>query len=318
VQSRAALSGSPAAAQFQKIQSAQQAVIAELNRRGVRPAGAAQTLLNAVFVSVDRNTALELRNVPGVAAVLPAPPLKPALYTAGDLVNLTQAQALAPSGASNAGAGVKIGILDSGIDIDHAAFQDSSLTPPAGYPKGETAYTNNKVIVARSFVESLPWPDPDSRNTRPDDLSPRDRVGHGTAIAMIAAGVRNTGPLGTIQGVAPKAFLGNYKVQGSPGVNLVKAARVVAALEQAYSDGMDIVTVAYSEGDMWNTGPLDNTCGTGYNEPCDIIAAAVETASGRGMLVVVAAGNDGAVGSKLPTLNTIHSPGTAFGRCSAR
>jgi hypothetical protein len=39
VQSRAALSGSPAAAQFQKIQSAQQAVIAELNRRGVRPAG---------------------------------------------------------------------------------------------------------------------------------------------------------------------------------------------------------------------------------------------------------------------------------------
>jgi len=36
---------------------------------------------------------------------------------------------------------------------------------------------------------------------------------------MIAAGVQNTGPLGTIQGVAPKAFLGNYKIFGSPGIN---------------------------------------------------------------------------------------------------
>ncbi len=53
----------------------------------------------------------------------------------------------------------------------------------------------------------------------PDDLSPRDHMGHGTAIAMIAAGVQNTGPQGTIQGVAPKAFLGNYKVFGSPSVN---------------------------------------------------------------------------------------------------
>ena len=53
--------------------------------------------------------------------------------------------------------------------------------------------------------------------SQPDDYSPRDRMGHGTAIAMIAAGVQNTGPLGTIQGVAPKAFLGNYKIFGSPG-----------------------------------------------------------------------------------------------------
>ena len=59
--------------------------------------------------------------------------------------------------------------------------------------------------------------DPDPIYSTPDDLSPRDRQGHGTAIAMIAAGVQNAGPLATITGVAPKAFLGNYKVFGSPG-----------------------------------------------------------------------------------------------------
>ena len=47
--------------------------------------------------------------------------------------------------------------------------------------------------------------DSDPTYSTPDDLSPRDRQGHGTAIAMIAAGVQNAGPLGSITGVAPKA-----------------------------------------------------------------------------------------------------------------
>ena len=51
------------------------------------------------------------------------------------------------------------------------------------------------------------------------DRSARDRVGHGTALAMVAAGVQNTGPLATIMGVATKAYLGNYKVFGTPGYN---------------------------------------------------------------------------------------------------
>ena len=72
--------------------------------------------------------------------------------------------------------------------------------------------------MARSYVSMLVTIRDPAFST-PDDLSPRDRQGHGTAIAMIAAGVQNTGPLGTITGVAPKAFLGNYKVFGSPGVN---------------------------------------------------------------------------------------------------
>ena len=76
--------------------------------------------------------------------------------------------------------------------------------------------------MARSYVtlDSAGYDPADPIATsHPDDYSPRDRVGHGTAIAMIAAGVQNTGPGGTIQGVAPKAFLGNYKIIGSPSIN---------------------------------------------------------------------------------------------------
>ena len=92
------------------------------------------------------------------------------------------------NGEPNAGAGVKIAVLDTGIDQNHAAFQENGLQYPAGFPKGDSGYTNRKVIAARSYVNMLVGTDP--QFTRPDDLSPRDRVGHGTAVAMIAAGGR--------------------------------------------------------------------------------------------------------------------------------
>src|SRR5262249_50297387 len=151
----------------------------------------------------------QLRTIPGVSYVVRVPRIKPDLDRALELQKVTAAWS-ASGGAANAGAGIKIGIIDSGIDQNHPGFRDSSLSPPPGFPKGETAYTNSKVIVARSYVRELAKgfsADP-NETSRPDDYTPRDRVGHGTAIAMIAAGVSNTGPAGTIQGVAPKAFLG--------------------------------------------------------------------------------------------------------------
>ena len=61
--------------------------------------------------------------------------------------------------------------------------------------------------MARSYVSMLV--DPDPVYSTPDDLSPRDRQGHGTAIAMIAAGVQMQ-PLAAVA-MTPKAFLGNYR-----------------------------------------------------------------------------------------------------------
>src|SRR5205085_9486859 len=60
-------------------------------------------------------------------------------------------------GPANAGSGIKIAIIDSGIAQDHPAFQGISLPLPAGFPLAnqtrDLAYTNNKVIVARNYVE---------------------------------------------------------------------------------------------------------------------------------------------------------------------
>ncbi len=148
-------------------------------------------------------------------------------------------------GISNAGAGVRIGVLDSGIDQTHPAFQDSSLHPPAGFPLGDPNFTNNKVIVARSYVPQLAPSPFDPQYSLPDDNSPSDHFGHGTAIAMIAAGARVQAPVAAINGIAPKAFLGNYKIYGSPGINDTSSYGVIIqALEDAVSDGMDIAVLA--------------------------------------------------------------------------
>ena len=278
--------------------------------RRIRVTGAAQTLINAVFVETAPDRAAELGSLPGVRQVVPLRRLRRLLDAAIELVNVRAAWN-AVGGMGNAGAGVKIGIIDTGIDQNHPAFLDSSLAPPPGYPKcsGEDCkYTTNKVIVARSYVSMLTY----SENplwSRPDDLSPRDRQGHGTAVAMVVAGNNVSGPVAGIVGVAPKAFLGNYKVTGSPGVNDYPYEDVIiAALEDAYRDGMDLVVLSYGWPAFY--GPLDQppSCSTG---PCDILADAVERAVRQGMLVVVPAGNSGGDGYRFPSRNTINSPGTA-------
>src|SRR5712692_7065200 len=82
------------------------------------------------------------------------PPVSRDLNAAVSLVNASAAWS-AVGGTGTAGAGIKIGIIDTGIDQTHRAFQDPSLTPPSGFPKGDAAYTNNKVFVARSYVPML-------------------------------------------------------------------------------------------------------------------------------------------------------------------
>src|SRR5262249_13074341 len=81
-------------------------------------------------------------------------------------------------GGPSAGKGVKIAIIDSGIDITNPLFSDTGFAAPAGFPRGDPSFTNKKVIVAKAFSDSL--------------SSPADEFGHGTSVAGIAAGDFNT------------------------------------------------------------------------------------------------------------------------------
>lgn len=291
-----------------RIESAQRALRQQLAARNVKVVGSVKTLLNAVFVVAedDRN----LQGLPGVKGVVQMRRFKRHMNQAAPLIKTPEGwAALSSAGFPDAGAGIKIAIIDTGIDHTHPAFQDPSLEPVGPFCAGDDCnFTNNKVIAARSFVDIVAaGGEPDI--SRPDDLSPRDRVGHGTAAAMIAAGVRNTGPLATISGIAPKAYLGNYKVFGSPGVNdSTTEDALIIALNAAFEDGMDIVSLSLGF-PAWNA-PFD-LCPDQPTVFCDLIAAAVSVATYEGMLVVVSAGNDGDYGLKFPTLNTIHSPGIA-------
>jgi uncharacterized protein (TIGR03437 family) len=324
--SRAELQSTEATAYRQRIEAAQQSVRTELTTRRIRITGSVSTLLNAIFVVMPASRVAEVKGIAGVLEVAPVRRHDLFLNSATMLMNGPQAWNLT-GGQSNAGAGIRIGILDSGVDQTHPALQDSSLTMPTGFPicsgfsgasgAGCNAFTNSKVIVARSYVAALAEgsdpanPAPDSR---PDDYSPRDHIGHGTATASTAAGNTATGVV-TINGMAPKAYIGNYKVFGSPTVNDGTYGDVeVMALDDALKDGMDIVS--FSGGGPAFSGPLDT--GAACNPalaagvPCDVAAAGFETAAQKGLTIVVAAGNGGNNGWEYyPLYNSINTPGDA-------
>ncbi len=300
-----------------RIAAAQKRLSDELARRNIRMTGSSQILVNAVFVSTTRDRVQELKTLPGVVRVQYLPPVHRKLDRALDLVHASAAWS-ALGGGQNAGKGVKIGILDTGIDQNHPAFQDTALQPPAGFPKGETDYTNSKVIVARSYVAMLPFALVDASDSRPDDVTPRDRSGHGTAIAMIAAGERVSGPLAAISGIAPKAFLGNYKIFGSPGVNdTTRTSVIIQALEDAIADHMDIAVLPVGDPAVYGATQEDPACAGDPlpfgipSDACDVRAQAVENAVHLGLTLVTPAGNEGDSGYYYPALASVDTPGTA-------
>src|SRR6266853_1605181 len=307
-----------------RIENIQSGLKAELERRNVLTIGSTKTVLNAIYVIAPESELDALRSLPGVVRVEKMRVLKRHLNRALPLMNVSAAWNTV-GGQQSAGLGSRIGILDTGIDQTHPAFKGVGLTAPSGFPKctfpSDCVYTNNKVIVARSYVRLLSnefSPSTiDPTLTRPDDFSARDHVGHGTASAMIAAGDTVRGPAATITGVAPKAYLGNYKIFGSPGVNDFTFTDVmILAMEDALTDHMDVITLALGAPALWGPSDRGSTCQLSGTQPFDPQADAVENVIRMGMTVVVSAGNDGNVSYQtqkqgLPTLNSIETPGTS-------
>ncbi|MBI4891909.1 MAG: S8 family serine peptidase [Acidobacteria bacterium] len=201
-----------------------------LQNRQFRVLARVDTVANALVVQAPDAASLAI--LPGVLRVVPVRALRPMLYRA--LVNHEVAPAWdLAGGIASAGAGMKVAILDTGITPSHPGFQPpEGFTAPEGFPKANSdanlALTNAKVIVARSF----------------DSGSVQDRDGHGTAVAMCAAGVRHESPRGTLSGVAPAAWIGAYRVSNLAD-GLFYTDVVLQALDWAAKDGMDVINLSF-------------------------------------------------------------------------
>jgi subtilisin family serine protease len=244
-------------------------------------------VLNGFAVVVPESKLDRLARVPGVEQVWPNVRYHPLLDRTPQLIG---APTVWGPTLGTAGQGMKIGIIDDGIDQTHPFFDPSGYTYPAGFPKGQTAYTTPKVIVARAFAP----PGTTYANARlPFD--PRQSE-HGTHVAGIAAG--NNGTLTRngfrLSGIAPRAYLGNYKALSLPsGFGLIEnAPELIAAIEAAVRDGMNVINLSLGETDIEPTRNL--------------VVRALNSAADAGVVSTVAAGNSGELG-----LGTIDSPGSA-------
>ncbi len=256
--------------------------------------------LDGVSVVLPASDLARLHAIPG-ATVWPSvtyhaldTPASTSAATADPGPALIGATALWGSNLATAGQGLKIGVIDDGIDQAHPYFNPSGFSYPAGFPKGNRAYTTPKVIVARAF------PSPSTHWKNADKPFDPTYSSHATHVAGIAAGDYDTptAPKGgsPISGVAPKAYIGNYKAYTVPTADYGldgNAPEVAKAIDQAVADGMNVINLSIGEPEV---------------EPRrDIVVKALDNAAAAGVVPVVAADNDYDVAG----LGSILSPGNA-------
>src|SRR6266478_5620879 len=268
------------------------------NAPGARVTSEYDVSLNAVAVKLN-GTPLE--------TIAAAPMVQSAEYNALYSPNLSQSYHIinAPGawteagGRAMAGAGIKIGDIDTGIDNTHPFFDPTGFSYPPGFPKCDAAdsnshhqdqdckYVSPKVIVAKVFF---------NKNNQ-QNFDAQAIQDHGTHTAGIAAGIYNPAlfavvngvSIGDMSGIAPGAWLGNYNV--FPGdVTNARSEDILNAVDAAIADGMDV---------------LNLSLGGSYHGNNDLLAIGLDNAVEAGLSVAVAAGNSG------PGQGTVESPGRA-------
>ncbi|KAJ2726273.1 hypothetical protein GGI07_000750 [Coemansia sp. Benny D115] len=162
------------------------------------------------------------------------------------------------------GTGVKVGIVDSGVDYTHPELGNCWKTPGCIWQYGQD-FIGDKY----DFTSNSPIIDPNP--------TPMDCAGHGTHVSGILAA---QGPV--VQGVAPGATYGMYRVFSCPIDDNVSSSDdiLLQGIEAAYNDGHDIISLSLGGG-AWPQDPLAVAC-----------SKLVE----QGVVVVAANGNDGSNG----------------------
>jgi subtilisin family serine protease len=214
-----------------------------------------------------------------------------------------------PVNRNGAGAGVVVGVIDTGIQPGHPSFADrgngfigQTYQPPAvwdGACQAGDGFAisdcNNKLIGARYYVDGFGRDNLDPAS----HLSPRDDEGHGTHTASTAAGNYGVDPViegndlgvDVISGISPRSYVAAYKVcwEGN-GVTAPAGCATsdsVKAIDDAVADGVDVIN--YSVGST--TSQILGADGYAYL-----------AASDAGVFVANSAGNSG------PGAGTVGSP----------
>lgn len=256
--------------------------------------------LNSVTVKLNGTSLATLQSAPGVVSAayeLQYRPLGTPVPARGafdpadpdlSLIHATEAW------GAGTGQGIKVAIVDTGIDISNPCFSDTGYA--ATQQLGDTRFTNNKVIAARVF----------SNKTTGRGFTAEALQDHGTHVAGTVA--CNDGTKATVDGVAipyalagvaPDALLGSYNVfpgNETTGITNARSEDILDALEAAYADGMDVANMSL---------------GGNAHGAQDLLTIGVDNLTAAGMVIAVAAGNSG------PGTATAESPGSAQGALTA-
>jgi len=233
-----------------------------------------QLALNAVFVRVDAAVLPRLANDPAVARIAPVGTYELDL---SETVPYIGAEKVQQSGFT--GKGIKVAVLDSGIDYTHASLGGSGevaeydANDPTIIERG--TFPTAKVVGGYDFVGST-WPNT-AETPDPDPIDDGPAAGHGTHVAHIIAGEG---------GVAPDADLYALKVCSSVSTSCSGIA-LIQAMEYALDPNGD--------GRLNDRVHIINmSLGSDYGQPFDDdLSTAVENATKAGVLTVASAGNGG-------------------------
>ena len=310
----------PIADRRQMLAEEQQAAERQIVALGGTVTDRFDTLLNALVVRVAANRLVDLRALPGVKSVSLEKHYRPSLETSVPWIGAPKGWSL--TSGPWTGTGMRIAIIDSGIDYTHASLGGKgtaaafSANDPTVIESG--SFPTARVVGGTDFVGD----DYDSNGevgspTPRPDADPLDTYsnGHGTHVAAIAAGngVLTNGlaykgvfdstldfsQFSIGPGVAPQAKLYAYKVFGGGGSTA--SSIIVKALERSldpnqdgnYADHVDVVNLSLGS-------PF------GVMNSQDPEAEAINRLCVQGVVVVVASGNNG------NTFYTASSPGIAY------
>jgi subtilisin family serine protease len=235
-----------------------------------------QSVLNAVFVQVNAAILPQLAQDPRVVSINPVGHYELDLSETVPYIGASAVQA-----QGHDGTGIKVAVLDSGIDYLHAALGGSGN--PADYAANDAniiepgTFPTAKVVGGYDFVgsnwiggASSPPEAPD-----PDPLDDGPGAGHGTHVAHIIGGVG---------GVAPGVSLYGVKVCSSISTSCSGIALI---------QGMDFAVDPNGDGRFNDRVDIINmSLGSDYGQPFDDdLSAATDNATRIGTLTVAAAGN---------------------------